>query len=221
MRAFVVAAALLAAVPAAAQQHQHTHTHEAGHAHGHDHPAGVLPAGWEARLDRPGGMENVRFMEMQGHQHAILGPSAIFYAPAHTAEGTYRLSATFTQKRATAHAEGYGLLLGGRDLQGEGQDYLYFLVRQDGRFLVKHRGGAETHTLIDWTEHGAVRRANDEGQTINTLAVDVGERMVRFLVNGAEVGSLPRVQHLNTDGIYGLRINHGLDVRVDDLAVAR
>ncbi len=219
MRAFVVLAALLAAVPAAAQQHQHG---QAGaHQHGHEHPAGVLPAGWEARLDRPGGLENVRFMEMQGHQHFILGPSAIFFNPAHTATGAYRLSATFTQNRPTAHPEGYGLVVGGRDLQGAGQDYLYFLVRQDGRFMVKHRAGTDTHTLIDWAEHSAVTRANAEGRTVNALRVDVSGEGVRFLVNGTEVGSLPRVQYLNTDGIYGLRVNHGLDVRVDSLAVAR
>lgn len=215
MRTFVVLAALVAAVPAAAQPHQHGQAHQ----HGHAHPAGVLPAGWEARLDRPGGLENVRFMEMQGHQHAILGPSAVFYNPAHTATGAYRLAGTFTQNRPTAHPEGYGLVLGGRDLAGDGQDYLYFLVRQDGRFMVKHRAGTETHTLIDWTEHSAVARPDDAGRTVNALAVDVGASGVRFLVDDVEVGSLPRVQYLNTDGVYGLRINHGLDVRVDGFGV--
>lgn len=220
MRALVLTAALLVAVPAAAQQHGQ-HQHGAAGGHGEHHPAGVLPAGWEARLDRPGGMENVRFMEMEGHQHAILGPAAIFYRSADTATGTYRLGGTFRQNRATAHPEGYGLILGGRDLQGEAQDYLYFLVRQDGRFMVKHRAGDETHTLIDWTEHSAVQRPDAGGRAVNTLAVDVADSGVRFLVNGTEVGSVPRVQYLNTDGVYGLRINHNLDVRVDDFGVTR
>lgn len=215
MRALVLTAALLAAVPAAAQQHQHG----AGE-HGHEHPAGV-PAGWEVRLDRPGTLENVRFMEMNGHQHLILGPSGIFYRPEHTATGAYRLAGAFTQNRPTQHPEGYGLILGGRDLGGDAQDYLYFLVRQDGRFLVKHRAGAETHTLIDWTEHSAVQRPNADGRAVNALAVDVADSGVRFLVNGTEVGSLPRVQYLNTDGIYGLRVNHALDVRVDGFGVTR
>jgi hypothetical protein len=221
MRAFVVLAALLAAVPAAAQ-HQHGQGHQHGQAgeHAH-HPAGVLPAGWEARLDRPGPMDNVRFMEMEGHQHAILGPSAIFYRPADVADGEYRLSGTFRQNRLTRHPEAYGLILGGRDLQGEGQDYLYFLVRQDGKFLVKHRAGSETHTLMDWTEHEAVRRPGEDGRATNTLAVDVAAAGVRFLVNGTEVGALQRVPMLNTDGVYGLRINHGLDVRVDGFGIER
>jgi hypothetical protein len=216
MRALALTTALLLAVPAAAQQHQH-----GGGDHDHHHPAGVIPAGWEVRLDRPGGMDNLRFMEMQGHQHAILGPAAIFYRPADSATGTYRLQAAFRQNRPTAHPEGYGLILGGRDLQGGAQDYLYFLVRQDGRFLVKHRGGNETHTLIDWTEHAAITRAGDDGRMTNTLAVDVAPGGVRFLVNGTEVGTLPRVSSLNTDGVYGLRINHALDVRVDGLSVTR
>ena len=221
MRAFVVAAALLAAAaPAGAQQHQHgQHQHAGDSAHAHHHPAGVMPAGWQARLDRPGAMDNVRFMSMQGHLHAILGPSAIFYDPSHTASGTYRLAGTFTQNRPAAHPEGHGLILGGRDLDGEGQDYLYFLVRQDGRFMVKHRAGSETHTLIDWTEHEAVRRTTAGERGVNALAVDVGESSVRFLVNGTEVGMLQRVPMLNTDGVYGLRINHNLDVRVDGFGV--
>lgn len=218
MRALVVTTLLLAAAPAAAQHQHGQHQHGAGGEHAH-HPAGVLPAGWEARLDRPGGMGNVRFMEMEGHQHAILGPAAIFYRPADTATGSYRLQAAFTQNRATAHPEAYGLILGGRDLQGDAQDYLYFLVRQDGKFLVKHRAGAETHTLIDWTEHSAVQRANAQGRVINALVADVSASGVRFLVNGTEVGSIPRVSYLNTDGVYGLRINHNLDVRVDGFGV--
>jgi hypothetical protein len=225
MRSLVVAAALLASVTATAQQHQHGGANPpAQHQHGegeHAHPAGVIPEGWEVRLDRPGGMENLRFMEMHGHQHAILGPSAIFYRPVDSATGAYRLEASFRQNAATRHPEAYGLFVGGRDLQGDGQDYLYFVIRQDGKFLVKHRGGEETHTLIDWTEHAAIQPAGEDGRATNLLAVDVGATGVRFLVNGTEVGTLPRVAYLNTDGIYGLRINHGLDVRVDGLTVSR
>jgi hypothetical protein len=227
MRALFVAAALLATVPAAAQQHQHGQAGQqqpGQHAHGaagaHEHPAGVAE-GWEVRLDRPGPLTEVRFMEMQGHQHAILGPSAIFYRAGDVATGTYRLSATFRQNKRTNHPEAYGLLLGGRDLAGDGQDYLYFVIRQDGKFLVKHRAGAETHTLIDWTEHAPVRAADADGRAVNALRMDVGEGGVRFLVNDTEVGSIPRVSHLNTDGVYGLRINHGVDVRVDGLSLQR
>lgn len=233
MRGIILTAAVLAAaVPASAQQHQHggqqqqggqhQHGQQQGHQHDPDrhgaHATG-LPEGWRMRLDRPGSTAPVHFMEMNGGLHAILGPAAIFYNPATTATGAYRAQGTFTLNRPSAHPEAFGLFLGGRNLEGADQDYLYFLVRQDGKFLVKHRAGAETHTLFDWTEHAAVRRPGADGTATNTLAVDVSEAGARFLVNGTEVANLPRVHMLNTEGIVGLRLNHNLDVLVRDFGV--
>ena len=218
MRGIVLTAALLAAaVPAAAQQHQHGGQHQ----HGAQHQGGAhgMPAGWEMRLDRPASTQPVHFMEMHGGLHAVLGPAAIFYNPANTATGAYRAVGTFTQRRPAEHPEAYGLLVGGRDLQADNQDYLYFVIRQDGKFLVKHRAGAETHTLFDWTEHEAIRRPGPDGRATNALAIDVSEGGARFLVNGTEVANLPRVPYLNTDGIVGLRINHNLDVVIVDFGV--
>lgn len=219
MRAIVLTMALLASVPAAAQQqHQHGQAGQQGqHAdHGAAHATGI-PEGWQMRLDRPNSTAPIHFMSMEGHLHAVLGPAGIFYQPAMTATGAFRAQGTFTLNKPSAHPEAYGLLLGGRDLQGEGQDYLYFLVRQDGKFLVKHRAGSETHTLIDWTDHAAVQRPGADGKSTNTLAVDSRADGVRFLVNGTEVGTLPR--GVNTDGIVGLRLNHNLDVMVTEFAV--
>ena len=52
----------------------------------------------------------------------------------------------------------------------------------------------------------------------NTLAVEVGADDVGFFVNGQEVARLPRSE-VNTNGVVGLRINHGLNVHVGDFAV--
>jgi hypothetical protein len=224
MRGIVVTAALLMAVPAAAQ-HQHPQPaqpaqqgqhaqHDADQAGAH---ATAIPEGWTVRLDRPGSTAPVHFMSMDGHLHAILGPAGIFYQPATTATGAFHAQGTFTLNRPSAHPEAFGLLVGGRNLDGDTQDYLYFIIRQDGKYMVKHRAGAETHTLIDWTANPAVRQPGADGTATNTLAVESHAGGVRFLVNGTEVGSLPR--GVNTDGIVGLRLNHNLDVMVSDFAV--
>lgn len=218
MRGIVLTAALLAAAPAAAQ-HQHPAQPAAGAGHA-DHAAAHatgLPEGWQARLDRPGSTAAIHFMSMDGHLHAILGPAGIFYQPASTATGAYTAQGTFTLNKPSAHPEAFGLFLGGRNLDAANQDYLYFLVRQDGQFMVKHRAGSETHTLIDWTANPAVRQPGADGKATNTLAVQSGAQGVRFLVNGTEVGTLPR--GVNTDGVYGLRLNHNLDVVVTGLGV--
>ena len=223
MRGIILVAALLAAVPAAAQQHQHggQHQHGAQPAAGHgDHAAPHatgIPAGWQARLDRPGSTAGIHFMQMDGHLHAVLGPAGIFYQPASTATGAFTAQGTFTLNKPSAHPEAFGLFLGGRNLEAANQDYLYFLVRQDGQFMVKHRAGDETHTVIDWTANPAVRQPGADGRATNTLAVETGAQGVRFLVNGTEVGKLPR--GVNTDGVYGLRLNHNLDVVVTDFGV--
>ena len=225
MRGMILTAALLAAAAPLAAQHQHGGQQQgAQQQHQHDpdrhgaHATG-MPEGWQVRLDRPGATAPVHFMDMNGTLHAILGPAGIFYNPANTATGAYRAQGTFTLNRPSAHAEAFGLLVGGRDLEGAGQDYLYFIIRQDGQFMVKHRAGTEQHVLVNWTAHPAVQRPDAQGRATNTLAIDASAAGARFLVNGTEVANIPRVPMLNTDGVVGLRLNHNLDVTIADFGV--
>ncbi len=179
-----------------------------------------LPGRWHARPDAPATRtELMRLAAMGNGMHATMGPSGIFFDSTRTATGSFRARVTLTQTRATEHPEALGLLLGGRDLTGPDQSYLYFLVRQDGKYLIKHRAGAETHTLVDWTAHGAVNKVSGDGGATNELAVETTADGARFLINGTEVVTLPRTEQLQTDGIVGLRVNHHLDVHVADLGV--
>jgi hypothetical protein len=199
--------ALTAAAPAAAQ-----HTHQGG--------GGAFPTGWQGRVDRATqDIADVRFMAMGEAFHIVTGPHVILWHPSRTADGAYVASATFSQRRAPERLEGFGLLVGGRDLDGADQDYLYFLVRHDGRFMVRHRGGDEVHTLAEWTESAAVARATAEAGADNTLAIEARTDGVVFRINGTEVFSLPRTEYLNTDGLVGLRVGHHLDVHVRDITV--
>lgn len=214
MRTCVLALMAVAlATPLAAQDHSmHTAPPAA---------PGALPDGWQVRLDRANAsMESVKFVRVGEGYHATLGPSAIFYDPAHRAAGEYTAGAAFTQTRATQHPEGYGIIVGGRDLDGANQEYLYFLVRQDGQFLIKQRVGGETHTIHDWTEHAAITKLGGDGTATNALAVEAGAQHTRFLVNGVEVAAVGNAK-LDTAGIAGLRINHGLDVHVGDFRIQR
>ncbi|HEX8392865.1 MAG TPA: hypothetical protein VF665_10955 [Longimicrobium sp.] len=217
MRRILVSALLLAAAasPAAAQGHDHTQP-AAGHGAGHAH---AMPAGWTARLDRANAnVADMMFMQMGGGYHVVTGPAAILYNPATTATGAYTARGTFRQNKLSAHPEAYGLILGGRNLTADNQDYLYFLVRQDGQFTIKHRAGSETHTLMDWTENAAVAKPDAQGRATNALSVASTPTHIRFLVNGTQVAEFARPS-ANTDGVVGLRINHNLDVMVTDFAV--
>ncbi len=197
--------------------------HGAG-AQGHDPDkmaagGGAIPAGWAARLDNGSAKaEGVRFMPMGSGVHFITGPAGIYWQPAMTKAGPYTVSATFKQMEASAHPEAYGLFIGGSDLTGAGQKYTYFLIRQDGQYLIKRRQGATTPTIADWTTNAAVQKTEAAIQGSNTLSIAVTADTVKFSINGSEVKAVP-LNQADTNGIAGLRINHNLNVHVEGFGV--
>ena len=108
--------------------------------------------------------------------------------------------------------------MGGHDLDNARESYLYFLIRQDGRFLIKQRTGGALQTLADWAPSAAIH-ADTAGAATNELEVQVGNDDLRFLVNGQQVAAMPRDARYVTDGVAGYRINHNLDVHVGRLEV--
>lgn len=207
----LAAATLLAASPVIAQQHQHHPG--AGQAM---HRGGEFPAGWSARTDRDAPLENVHFMTHGEGFHAITGPAAVFYNPEWSKSGNYRVAARFTQTKAPEHPEAYGLVIGGRELAGEGQRYSYFLVRQTGEYFIATRRGAERTVAVNWTAHPAITKPDESGRAANLLGIEVRGADVVFSVNGTEVARRPR-SGLETEGLAGFRINHNLDVMVDQI----
>jgi hypothetical protein len=191
--------------------------HPAGHDPDKTMAGGGLPAGWQARLDRANSkIETVKFEKSGAGVHVTTGPAGIFYqAPPTTIAGSPTVSATFTQLAPAAHPEAYGLFIGGSDLQGPNQKYTYFVIRQDGKFLIKRRAGTETPTVTNWTDNAAIKQADASGKMKNTLTIRTDKEKVHFLVNGTEVSAVP-VSDLDVDGVAGLRVNHNLDVQIDD-----
>ena len=180
---------------------------------------GVTMDGWQARLDSGrADINDLSFRAMGGGFHVTTGPHAIFWNPSNTGSGTYTLSASFTQTKPSSHPNSFGLFFGGQDLDGDGQRYTYFLIREDGQFLIKKRMGADTENLAgDWAAHSAVN-ALEGGQMTNTISVEVGASNVRFLSNGTEVASVPK-DGLDVNGVAGVRFSHQLDVHVSDFMV--
>lgn len=178
--------------------------------------AAVLPPNWRMRLDRDNLPADYRVAMTGGALRVTTVRAAgIFFDPRSTAAGTYRVDAALTQLRAPAHPEAYGLFIGGAELDGPRQTYLYYVVRGDGQYLVRRRAGSDVRTLVDWTSHPAVKAADAAGRATNALRIDVARDSVRLYANGTRVAALARTTALPTDGIVGLRINHALDVRVD------
>lgn len=147
----------------------------------------------------------------------------MYWNPADTASGTYTLKGTFTLMKPSGHVNYYGLVFGGSDLEGPQQKYAYFEVAQNGTWLIKNRDGdATTGNVAPKTPNEAVKKPDDSGKSVNALEVRVGADKVDFVVNGTVVHSAPKTGALaKTDGIYGFRVNHLLEVQVDGFGVSK
>ena len=191
---------------------------------------GTMPAGWQARTDRNRPLANVRFIPMNVGHHVTLGPAAIFWRDADTASRSYSVAAKFWQFPSDTHRdhlEGYGLLIGGSDLDGSGQRYTYFLIRGDGAFLVKRRMGDSTWAVTkDWVPSPAVVKPDSGAKvemanpTENTLAIRVAGVTMSFLVNDREVYTA-NAADVDAQGVLGYRVNHNLNVHLGPIAITR
>ena len=123
---------------------------------------------------------------------------------------------SFEMTRRLAREE--GLLVGGSNLAAATQKYTYFLVRQDGKFMIARRDGAKVAPVVAWTDNAAVKKTTAAAKGTNMLSVVVAADKVRFLVNGTEVSSQPAAG-VDVSGIAGLRVNHNLNVHIDGFGV--
>jgi hypothetical protein len=183
--------------------------------------APALPQGWSMRLDRADAPAPPKFFPAGDGLHVTSGPAAIYYQPAQVMKGDFRISATFTQTKSPQHPEAVGLFIGGNNLDKPEQEYGYLIVRGDGKYAIKHRAGAEVHTIQDWVEHAKVNKQDAAGKATNTLAIEVLGDKVRMLINGEETSSFDRKNFFRTAGMLGMRINHHLDVHISDFKIER
>jgi hypothetical protein len=67
-----------------------------------------------------------------------------------------------------------------------------------------------------------VKRPEASGSATNALEVRVMADKITFVINGTVVSTLPKTgPAAKTDGIYGMRINHQLDVQIDNFNVSK
>lgn len=182
-----------------------------------------LPTGYVAQFDKAsGGPGDASYTQREtGRWEVHTGGAHILYSPHDSVRGKYTASATFEQLEAPAHPEGFGVFVGGSNLdQPASQRYSYFLVRGDGKYLVKVRDGAGTHTITNWTENAAIPKQDGTGKGLYGIKVDVDGKSARVSVNGAPVTTITTSQG-PLDGITGVRINHNLHVVVTPVTVVR
>jgi len=190
--------------------------------------AAQSPQGWKMRVDRsaeasdPDAGGDIKFTKTGSVFHATNPKAATYWNPASTAAGVYTLAGTFTLMKPSGHTNYYGLVFGGSGLEGAQQSYLYFVVAQNGTWLIKRRDGDATSIVAPKTPNDAVKKPDSSGKSTNALEVRVGADKVDFAVNGVVVHSEPKSGAMaKTDGIYGIRVNHLLEVEVDGFKVSK
>ena len=186
------------------------------------------PKGWMVRTDRsreasdPDAAGSIKFVTMGTGFHATNPQAAVYWNPSNMAAGNYTLKGTFTLMKPSGHTNYYGLIFGGGGLEGPEQSYLYFVVAQNGTWLIKRRDGDATSNVAPKTPNDAVKKPDASGQSTNALEVRVGADKIDFMVNGIVVHSEPKSgATAKTDGIYGIRVNHLLEVQVDGLTATK
>ena len=183
-----------------------------------DAPALAFPEGWEIRFDHEGANRDDLYMvAMPPGIHVTTGPATIAWHPDSVATGDFHIESETFLFDPQGRREAFGFFIGGRDLQGPNQRYTYFLLREGGQFLVKTRSGSETAVVQDWTAHPAIvsfaTKPEEAGTAKNVLGLVAYGDELRFSVNGQEVWRGSR-DGLATDGVFGLRVNHGLNLHV-------
>lgn len=210
--------------------------------------AQTAPAGWKFTEDKstnasdPDGAGAIKMVTAGAGYHIETPTAAVFWNPANTATGNYTLKATFTLNERSGHVNFYGLVFGGKDLGTANLTYNYFLIAQDnppgarfggpqplGSFLIKTMKGTAATPVFNLpgrggrsgaAPHEAIKVPNAAGKATNTLEVRVQAATVEFVVNGTVLYSAPR-EGLNTDGVWGIRSNHLLNINVESLSVTK
>ncbi|MDR9416237.1 MAG: hypothetical protein RI564_08135 [Gracilimonas sp.] len=190
-----------------------------------------VPEGWEVRLDKPSqeviigdqpDSSDIYFVNMTPGWHITSGPAGIYYHPANTTEGNFSIQTEIHFfDPGDRNREAYGLFWGGKNLQDPEQSYYYFLIRNTGEYLIKKRSGESTSVLKNWTAADTIQvfDAETEGSSVlNVLSISVQDEQIVFEINEEKVEAISS-EEIESQGIFGLRVNHSINVHISDLAV--
>ena len=138
--------------------------------------AAQVPAGMQMRVDRstnaadPDDVPEVTVRQTSNGFEVSTGPAVVLWNESNTASRPYTLRGTFTLLEPSGHVNYYGLVYGGGALDTDRQNYMYFLVAQNGTYIVKHRANNEAvHDVQGRTQHDAIATPGADGTSVNEL----------------------------------------------------
>jgi hypothetical protein len=188
---------------------------------------GITAAGWKGRVDRRPASQgktiaDSKFASEGGNLRLSVGPAAFYWNPANVARGDYTVKATFKEhKMAASHPHAYGIFIGGSDLESETEKLAYCIAYGDGTYAVKTFNGAKVTDLVKRDASPAIKKAGADGETTNEVGWTVKGDQASCVINGTPVKSFTKAELGSTDGIYGIRVSHNLELTVSDLALTK
>ena len=191
---------------------------------------GISVAGWKGRVDRRAAtagktVADSKFASEAGALRLSVGPAAIYWNDANTAKGDYEVSASFKEhKMAASHPHSYGIFIGGSALESDTEKLAYCIAYGNGTYSVKTFSGAKVTTVVDRAASAALKKADANGESTNTIGWRVKGGKASCVVNGTEVKTFEKAELVGADkldsldGIYGIRVSHNLELTVSGLA---
>jgi hypothetical protein len=187
---------------------------------------GITAKGWQGMIDagaakKGSTINDSKVAEMGGGLHMTIGPAATYWNPANTATGDYSVGASFKEGKSDAgHPHSYGVFIGGNKLNSETQSYVYCVAYGDGTFLVRGFNGPTVVTYSKRQPNAAVHKAGADGTVAQDIAWTVKGNRAECSINGTVVAGFDKSELVaagkleSTDGVYGIRVSHNVDVMV-------
>jgi hypothetical protein len=198
---------------------------------------GISVPGWTGKIDageeKAGQvLNNAKFSQQGGTMMVTTGPAVSYWNPANKASGNYTVKATFNEPKymnLNSHPHPYGILIGGNDLGGAEQSYLYCAAYGNGTFIVRGFGPDAFQVNGRRGEaNAAVHKAAGVGEPVSQeVAISVKGDKVECSINGTVVGSYDKSAVVgsgklkSTDGVYGLRFAHNTEVTVTGFSMTK
>jgi hypothetical protein len=144
-------------------------------------------------------------------------------------KGDYTVKATFTEpKQDFSHPHPMGLFIGGSKLGTPEQSLLYCVAYRNGNFLVRSFNGDTVTNVVPRTPHAAIKTAASKDESVTQeIAWVVKGGKADCVINGTSVVSLATADLVgpgkleSTDGIWGIRVSHNMDLTVSKLSATK
>jgi hypothetical protein len=196
---------------------------------------GITAKGWQGRIDPQAAKKGLtindsKFVQEGNALHLTIGPAAVYWNPANVAKGDFMVKATFKETKTDAsHPHPAGVFIGGKNLETDKPNLMYCVAYGDGTFLVRQfvAGGNGVATVGKRTPHTAVNKTGADGSATNEIGWRVKGGRAECLINGTAVATFEPADITgtdkldSTDGIYGIRVSHNMDVVVSGLGVSK